>query len=775
MTSTPKKTAIAACLAGLFSASTFAHDHTESQQSSKIEVVTVTGQKIQNSLQDTKESVAVFTDVAIEKNNLTDVSDVFQLTPGVVGDAFSFTIRGVNSGSPTQPNRAELASVVFDGVTLSGWAKGEGASQLWDIEQVEVLRGPQSTNIGRNALAGAVVINSKDPVYANEGAVSVGFGNYGRQELKGVANVNIIDNVLALRVAIEDSSADGFIENVTRGEDDYGYDDDQSIRAKLLIEPNDDLRMILSYQRTDSGFGEWRVNDHDYDAKARISTSNEVSRHDIEADILSFKVDYNINDEWDLNSISAYQNSKRIRIDDIDQTKQTVEEFGGIITRNDEDKNFSQELRFNYTGDKLRGSTGIYISKVDGIRRNISDNHFDLVSLFNIFESSVTKMPATGALSGLLTQPNPQLFLAEGIFPQHWDLYSDGQSDVEIENQAIFTEWEYKFDDNWLFTVGARYDKETQTVISQNIAKSDAGLADTFVEGDPRGSFELPGTGMTLNQVITLANVQLSALATNTPRSVAETDFSNFLPHAGLTYSWNDDVSTSFFVKKSYRSGGTEMLLLNGINEFDSEELWNYEFAVRAVVLDGDGVFNANMYYADWEDQQVSVPEPNTSNDAFQMVVNAGASELSGVEVSFDYAVTDELDIFLGGSISKTKYKELNVRGDDLSGNQFANAPEHTAVVGMRYFAKSGYFFTTNVSYTGEVYADAANTNKVKAITLMNVNAGYQMDDLKFEAYAKNALDKHYSDWGQIQASNGDSRVDLGDPREIGARVTYSF
>jgi outer membrane receptor protein involved in Fe transport len=264
-----------------------------------LEKIIVTGQKLTKSLQETKESVAVFTNVLIEERNLETLSDLIIQTPGVTGDSYSFRIRGVrNTDGASAPNRGDLASVVVDGVTLSGWVKSEGAGQLWDVSQVEILRGPQSTNIGRNALAGAVIVNTNDPVYYNEGSVRVGFGEYGKQELNGMANFNIVEDVAAVRFSLENTKSDGFVNNITRDEDDYGNAENAIYRMKFLYQPTDNLKTVLSYQRVESVYGlETTITGGEFNKGDRISIAGDDSTFETDANLLSLNIDYDINDE----------------------------------------------------------------------------------------------------------------------------------------------------------------------------------------------------------------------------------------------------------------------------------------------------------------------------------------------------------------------------------------------------------------------------------------------------------------------------------------------
>ena len=740
-----------------------------SNESNDIEKIVVTGQKLANTLQDTKESVAVFTIESLEERNLEDLTDVFLQTPGVSGDQFGFRIRGVrNSDGAALPNRGDLASVVVDGVTLSGWVKSEAAGQLWDVSQVEVLRGPQSTNLGRNALAGAVVINTMIPTFENGGKVRLGIGEYGKQEIKGVANFNLVDDVSAIRVSAEINKSDGYITNTTRNEDDYGHNSNNVYRLKWLYQPTDNLRSVFSYQRIESEYGNTSSYFGDFAEKEdRVALADAEARFDTDADLLSLNIDYDINDEWSLKSITAYQSGERVRSSDADQTAVPVGQGGGIVNRFSEDNNWSQEFRFNYEGDGLRGSSGVYFSEIEAKRsqRNVID--YNLPVLFDDFAKSV----------GLGDVPLGMILTTDAVLPvalyqPFFDTIQTGFTNVDTSTWAVFTEWEYKFGDKWLLNGGVRYDNESQDYVTASNTETDYVLPQM---GGPLGS--IPFGPFTVDFIIYTANSQLQGLVTEVPETHKTEDFSNILPHVGITYLWNDDVSSSFFVKKSYRSGGSELTLFNGVNDFDEEELWNYEASVRAVIFEGKGALNANVYYSDWTDQQVAIQEPGTTNPAFTMTVNAGESTLSGAELSFTYEISDNFDLYSGVAISNTEYDTfLSPDGSqDFSGNEFRFAPKETGVIGVSYNGDNGVFFNTSVTYTGSSYSDVANTKKMDSYVLVNLNGGYEFDNLRLEAYVKNLSNELYDVNNNIRATDGTPGVRLGAPREFGARLTYSF
>jgi len=214
----------------------------------------------------------------------------------------------------------------------------------------------------------------------------------------------------------------------------------------------------------------------------------------------------------------------------------------------------------------------------------------------------------------------------------------------------------------------------------------------------------------------------------------------------------------------------------------------NYKVALRAVVLDGKGVFNANVYYRDWTDQQVAIQELGTTSTAFTMTVNAGESTLYGTELSFNYELTDNIELYTGLALSRTEYDSfLSPNGEiDYSGNSFLFAPEQTAVLGFYYENDNGLFFNGNVSYISDstsrfsepsssVSVNGVEALKMDSYTLVNVNGGYKFDSVTLEAYVKNATDELYDTNNNLANDDGTPSTILVAPREIGARVTFAF
>lgn len=610
----------------------------------------------------------------MEERSLIDLRDVINQTAGASGTGASFRLRGIDSG-PIGTLRSELASFYVDGVALSGWVKSDGPQQMWDVQQAEILRGPQSTNLGRNSLAGAIVITTQPPLYENSFKLRAGMGNYDTQELSGAANVSLAAGISALRFSFDASESDDFSKNITRNEDDYAYVERQSARLKWLLEPSGDLRMVFSLQYVDNDSGDTAqaIEGAGYDRDRRISLADVRAKYPLTAWLGSLTADYSIRDSWSIKSITAGMDGERARRDDFDDS--AADE--GVVYREGDDRNFSQELRVDYQSAKSQGggSTGIYYSDVEAKNRN------DTIAVLNL------------AGFGL------QALIDLGVYPAQYDLTTGGASSLSATSYAIFSEWEIDFRERWRLSIGARYDREEQKVEFQNTGSS------TVILPDPA---DWPG----LEAVIGTVNGQLEPLSEGGAKFTPETDFDAFLPHIGITCSWNDDVSSSFFIKRGYRSGGTEVTGLNNINRYDPEYLTNYELATRMIIFDGAGVFNANLYFGDWQNQQVDVAEIPGSVTFFR-IENAGESEIYGIELDFNYRVSDALTVFATAAYSETGYVDLiSTTGDDFSGNRFAFAPETSGVIGANYRLNSGWYVNANATYQGGSYADSENATK---------------------------------------------------------------
>ncbi|MEM8699815.1 MAG: TonB-dependent receptor plug domain-containing protein, partial [Pseudomonadota bacterium] len=219
--------------------------------------ILVLGEKSERNLQETRTGVQVFTQEIIEDSSIEDIDDVLDQTANATqrfgGEGFA--IRGIQNANVAGGGQSPLATFYVDGAPFNSFALRTGIEEVWDVAQVEIFKGPQSTLFGRNALAGVINLKTNDPEYANYARFRA---QGGTQETYGgsfVINGNIIDGELALRIAGDWNSSDGFYDNPTLRNDRQAFNRNQSLRGKLLFEPFDNVSNVLTltYSNNESG------------------------------------------------------------------------------------------------------------------------------------------------------------------------------------------------------------------------------------------------------------------------------------------------------------------------------------------------------------------------------------------------------------------------------------------------------------------------------------------------------------------------------------------
>ncbi|MEM8697591.1 MAG: TonB-dependent receptor, partial [Pseudomonadota bacterium] len=269
-----------------------------------------------------------------------------------------------------------------------------------------------------------------------------------------------------------------------------------------------------------------------------------------------------------------------------------------------------------------------------------------------------------------------------------------------------------------------------------------------------------------LNAGVAAQDVAQSVAATNRTTSVA------FLPAVGVTLNWTDDLATSFTVKRGYRAGGAGRTFLSAQDfEFDPEFAWNYELGLRSTWLDDRLTVNANVFYFDWNNQQVSIDGPLGALDS--LVVNAGSSRTFGGELEFFAAATDNLD--LRGSVGyvNTRFTDFVNQGQVLTGNEFPNAPNWTAAVAAIYEFDSGFYIQADANYRSNAFTSADNNpgSFEDSRTLVNGKIGYRNDYLDAQIFATNLFDVDYIE----HTSAATNTAKVGDGLFVGARVTVDL
>ena len=392
----------------------------------KREEIIVIGEKIERNLLDTNTSVSVQTAEQLERSNDLSIQEVFKRMASVVAtgvgvQSFDFSIRGIGTDGVGGAGQEGLASIIVDGTTTTRVQNARGITSLFDIERVEVLRGPQSTNRGKNSLAGAVIVKTKDPQFEHETYVKAEYASYNTYQA-ALAHTGPINDEFAYRVTIDHQYTDGFIDNLARGEDDYLEDRTTSGRIKLLYAPAAlPLRAMVSHTILDAKTNN-DIESYDTANKRFISLNPYDSVMKSDHSITTLHLDYDISDNLSIKSITTYNEfDSRDRNNAYALTVPTEEQAwkAGI-----DQEEINQELRADYVSEKFTGVLGIYYSDYEELNTRDGVGIADFLTPFG---------PA--------------------------DLDIDFYNPMDIETKAVFGEVDYRMTDRITLTAGFRYEE----------------------------------------------------------------------------------------------------------------------------------------------------------------------------------------------------------------------------------------------------------------------------------------------------------------------------
>jgi outer membrane receptor protein involved in Fe transport len=751
----------------------------DSAMEQEVETITVTGQKIDRSLQETANSVSVTTAKALEQLDISSPSDLFQHIPNVHGGTNQgFTIRGIDSFNVSGGGNSYLTSVYFDGAPLPFRMVRSGKMSLWDVSQVEVFRGPQSTIQGRNALAGAIIIRSQDPTYEWNGKARLTIGEEGQQELGLAGGGALIEDELAFRFSAEKKEFDGYTYNIARQENSDA-EESENYRAKLLWEPSaiDDFSALFTYTHDETEIGaKWSFTDN---AKgSRTVNFDEPIFETTDTDIYTLELAYEIHDAWFVDSITTYNEAGYTYNWDGDITPEPI----STLTDDRMDKTFSQELRFTFDYDNLKGVVGFYYSDLDVVDNSAGGRSITLTQL------GVPTLLTAPAEYGGLGLPQAMADQVLGIYApaNPVRLGTEVNYSSAVSSAAIFADATYSLNDYIDIIAGFRYDQESQENEDASIYTVEN--ADLLPKPE-----DYAATNPMLAQLITGLNANLYAQAQSASgqQPLIDEDFSAFLPKLGLSYHINSDMTTSFIYQKGYRSGGVSSNTATAnVYSYEPEYTDNYELSFRSTWLDNSLVVNANLFYLDWQDQQINVQLSGNQYDVETR--NAGTSTVKGFETEVFWYPTENWSVSGGIGYAKTEFTDFEFinQGTEvvLTGRPFPDAPEWTANIATSYNFDSGIYINANANYADSSvpftnpYAiipnfDPNNEPENDARVLVNAQVGYEWNHYKVWLQANNLLDEEYiENFLSVPGARIESgQAEIGAPRHLSISFQASF
>lgn len=724
--------------------------------------IVVTGQKVARSVQDTPVSVGVVGAEEIASRSLFTIDDalaqVANVTPGIGGTTFS--IRGIDAFNVTGSGDGALASVYLDGAALPRRAISFGPVDLWDIAQVEVYRGPQSTLQGRNALAGAVVIRSTDPTFrwSGRGRLQLSAPDGARRGSLALGGPIVADQ-LAFRVSADLSRSDGFVRGETIGRR-FDPRATETVRGKLLLTPQalPDLKVVvaLTHARNIGGISYVEF-DPPYSRWDRISLANERMIDRTTTDLATLDLGYDLGAGLTLSSVTNRNTVHWMSSFDNDWSKLPLNH-----AENDETTvTISQETRLTLDRGPLTGVLGGYYSDEDNSDANARSTQTIGLQAVGIARRLVAPRPAG---LGLTSQ---QADYVLGFYPNGIGIATDFRAPLRTRNLAAFGDGRWQVAPVFALLGGFRWDRERQ----QRAYVSNLTLSRPLPDPASVGIAALRPVVAGINAAV---NGLIAAAGSSFPER--EVTFQAFLPKGGAEVRLARDVTLSAIVQRGYRSGGSGTnTARSSFYTFEPEYTWNYELALRSQWFDRRLTVNANLFRIDWSDQQVRVElTPGNVYDAETR--NAGGSRLQGFEVELRGRPTNRLDLSAGVGHTETRFTRFVVDGADYGGRAFTNAPDWTANAVATWRAPAGLLVNGNVAWRSGAFAtlDDQSRRDLRPYMLVGGRIGWQGEHVGAFVFATNLLDERYNDVPFTTIAG--TRVGVvGEPRVVGMSLEGRF
>ncbi|MCZ8135016.1 MAG: TonB-dependent receptor [Porphyrobacter sp.] len=693
--------------------------------------IIVTGLRREESLQDTPAAVTAFDSQAIANAGIERPADFIALTPNVnlvetqnAGNAFVI-IRGITQNRNSEPSVA----VIVDGVQQVNPAQFN--QDLFDIEQIEVLKGPQGGLYGRNAIGGAIIITTKKPTDEFSGNITAGIDNGFGYFLRGGVSGPIADNVF-FRVAGSYYDTDGFIPNTFLGEDADPVED-FSLRANLLVEATDrltfDLRGSVNQLRTQGLYYNIVADVNDI---ADVEVNN-PGQNDRDIYNVSLKVEYE-GDNAVFTSISSYDTLQEVLTGDAFDFKPIPESFffnlfeflfgpGNGFDLNQSQfldvEAFSQEVRLASPNDGRAFNWMVGGYMIDTQRFISTGNMIDTGNgVFPVFRA-----PSTNPL-------NPQFsYLADGQDNFAW---------------ALFANAGYELSPEFRVDASLRYDRDKRRQITLT----------------PQGFLPVvPGVPQAQSGEVRTAV------------------FDDWQPKLTLTWEPNPDLTIYGGYSRGFRSGGFNQTgvgaeavnnAIVGVGDiFQAETADTFEIGAKAqlgpVRLAGAAytTLSKNSYFF------VFLAQSSTQN-----LGNIPETRINGFELEASAEVLPNLDINAAIGVTDSEIKDF--ADPTVIGNEAPQISRYTFNLGAQYAGpiSDNVDGLLRIDYrrTGKTWWEPFNTTVRQPVDIVDARAGVTFDGISVTAFAANLFDETYN----AEFSPG-GFVFRARPRRYGVEIGYKF
>ncbi|TED27732.1 TonB-dependent receptor [Pseudomonas aeruginosa] len=728
--------------------------------------VTVTARRREEDSQKVPTPITVLGGETLEAQRISRVQDLQQVLPSVNvayihARQSSVAVRGIGN-NPASDGLEGSAGIYLDNVYLG--RPGMAVFDLLDIEQLELLRGPQGTLFGKNTTAGVLNISTRAPTFTAERTVEVSGGQDGYFQGRGTVS-GPLGETLAGRLSAYRTRDDGYIKNIH--DDNYlNGGERQGARGQLLFEPNEDfsLRWIADYNEEDSSNGSmvvyggaerfWQraalvgaspLRDPQR-RKVNINGRQHVSVHQGGS---SLEANWNLAGGYRLTSISAYRywhftpaNDEQLNVSAINDTGVEVH-----------DRQFSQEIRLaSPTGGAFDYVVGAY-----AFRQNLGNKTFTSYG-------PLADLYLLGANLGALN-----------------DTYSKANGKIETDSFALFAQGTWHLTELLGFTAGLRGAYEEKNAKVERFA--------------PLGGAAVGGVGAAVR------NGQLGAYDSG--------DLSqyNFAPSAllSLSYQFSDDLLGYASLSHGEKSGGVNLAVGSAPSAgADSllvgpERANDAELGLKSTLFDRRLLLNANLFWTGIHGYQATtLYQAPGSTQLVQVLANAGSVRSRGLEFEATALPLRGLTLNFNGSYNDVTYLSFKDAPCPAEVSTRPGAPSSCDLTGQRVVGASKWIANLNGEYqwrlddrfqpyvsasyayrsAAEGTLDNSDLSKIDGYALVNLAAGLRSDlgdgQLDTSVWLKNAFDKDYY-LSAFASINGSYTASVGQPRTLGVSLRYDF
>ncbi|HCS27807.1 MAG TPA: hypothetical protein DIW43_10150 [Spongiibacteraceae bacterium] len=645
------------------------------QPATTIEEVIVTAQKRAENIRDVPISITALSEDFISDAGITDIGELSQFAPNLVINATPYTgfvaMRGLGSGNNKGFERS--VALVIDGVYYG--RQDYLFEALTDAQRVEVLRGPQGTLFGKNAIAGALNVTTGIPTNEFTGKVSWLGGDFDRSRLQAAFGGPLIEDKILFRLALEDETQRGVIKNTSadlnRAEfpqvqdiDDHMRSRENDIKRLKLLFPSVIEGLDISLTATDTSvFGNSTGTEltvatpetlevyRRYDPNTEDDKSNQTSSQNANQDTLregtsfSLQADYELGD-YIFTAVMGTSEFDKVHVLDADFGPSEIV----ILAGDDEYEQNSIEIRVASPPGTFEYVAGLYYFESDYLGTGTTE-----------LEAAQT-VEIVAAVRGSPATLNELLNLAvTAPLPLDDRLNNFRFFDQQTRSSAIFGQATWNLSEELALIAGSRYSEETKDVHA--ILTHNNALAERFFA---QFLFEEPYNEM---------------------RSRKETDFS---PKFSVRYEMSEEITFYATWAKAFKAGGFNEAAVGESNlEFEPENAETYEAGTKMRLLNGAATLNIGLFNTEFDNLQVSL-----FNGTNFSVGNAASATSRGVEIESQLLPAPWLALNLSLAYLDSRYDEFpdaqciatsTETACDLSGERLTRAPEWEATLVQRW------------------------------------------------------------------------------------------